>query len=96
MTKSIRQASWLVVVALLMIAGYGLSSKASTDSAVAAVTETDVQRSAPTADAEAADVFVPQATCAAIKCPPGQICINALECTPAGDCFHVGRCVSRP
>lgn len=51
---------------------------------------------AETGDVEAADELVPQATCSAIKCPPGTICINALECTPAGDCFHVGRCVSLP
>ena len=86
----------MVIVASLMIVGYGLSSKANTTPAAQKIASTEVQSVAQTVDAEAADAPLPQATCSAIKCPPGKICIDALECTPNGDCFHVGRCVSPP
>ncbi|HTE49609.1 MAG TPA: hypothetical protein VK698_01965 [Kofleriaceae bacterium] len=96
MSKSIRQASVIIVVALLLVAGYRLSSTASADPGPAKVTSTQAPTAAPTADAEAPDVLVPQATCSAIKCPTGQTCIDTLQCTPEGGCFHVGRCVSFP
>jgi hypothetical protein len=95
MSKNIRHASHVIIVVLFVIAGYGLSSKVDTDSA-GRVASAEVQTAAPTADAESSDVLVPEATCAAIKCPPGQFCVNSLVCTPNGDCFHVGRCVSGP
>jgi hypothetical protein len=96
MSRSIRHASWLIIVALLVTAGVQMSSTASESPAAVEVAAAHASRTVATADAEAADVLVPQATCSAIKCPPGQICVNTLQCTPAGDCFHVGRCVSAP
>lgn len=95
MSKNIRHASWAILVVLFVIAGFGLNSKVSTDTA-GRVANAEVQAAAPTVDAESSDVPEPQATCAAIKCPPGRVCVNSLVCTPSGDCFHVGRCVSGP
>lgn len=93
MSKSIRHASWVIVAALLMVTGYQVTSDASP--APSGVTRAEGP-AAPPVDADAPDVLVPQATCAAIKCPPGQTCVNTLQCTPDGACFHVGRCVSGP
>lgn len=81
MSKTLRQVSWIAVIATVMISGYSMRSSASP---------------APALATEAAGELVPQATCAQIKCKPGEICINALECTPAGDCFHVGHCTTLP
>ena len=95
MSKSIRHASWVIVAALLMVTGYQLSSDASPAAGPVAVAAAPT--AAPAAvTAELPDVLVPQATCSAIKCPPGKICVNTLQCTPDGACFHVGRCVSGP
>ena len=95
MSKRIRHASCFIV-ALLLTAGLQMSSKASEGAAAVEVAAAGASLSGDTADAEPADVLVPQATCSAIKCPPGKICVNTLQCTPAGDCFHVGRCVAAP
>jgi hypothetical protein len=96
MSKRIHQAGWtIVVVALLMIVGFSQGSPASADPGASKVASAEVQTADQPAEAYA-DEVVPEATCAAIKCPPGKICINVLQCTPSGDCFHVGRCVSPP
>lgn len=87
---SIRHASWLLFVALLVTAGLQMSSQASESSAEVVAASSTVEA------AEGTDLLEPQATCSAIKCPPGKICVNTLQCTPAGDCFHVGRCVAAP
>jgi hypothetical protein len=97
MSKSIRHASWLVVVVFLMVAGVHLSSSdASPEAGTAKVASAEVQSAVQVSDAEAPDVLQPLAMCSAIKCPPGQSCVNVLQCTPDGACFHVGRCVSGP
>jgi hypothetical protein len=96
MSKSIRHASWVIVAALLMVTGYQLQSDASPAAGPVAAASAETTAAPQPVSAEAPDVLVPLATCSAIKCPPGQTCINTLQCTPDGACFHVGRCVSGP
>lgn len=80
MSKSTHHAGWLATAAFLMIAAFGLGSASTSTAAPIAADEAD-----PLA-----------LTCRTMKCPADKICINTMQCTPDGDCFEVGRCVSPP
>jgi hypothetical protein len=87
MSKTARQGSWLLAVAMLAMTAFGLGGLEVARPAAAA---------AATSPGTAVFDLEPAATCSSIKCPPGQVCVDVLVCDQDGGCYHVGRCVSLP
>ena len=97
MSKSVRQAWWIVAGTLLVIAGYSLSSKAGTDPGRRRpLSPAPASRPALSRPVRSRRTRCRRPPAADIKCPPGQVCMESWQCTPDGDCFHVARCVLLP